>query len=87
LTNKTKYVPINYRSEDAVINSQAALVQSAMALDLATEIAARTEDTSTLINASALWLQMSDALNAGEQEVHPKDEEGNRQIGFGNGSN
>lgn len=70
------------------LSKEIALVQSAQALDIATQLAIAGNDLETLIKVAALWTDMSDRLEIDQEDGgHGKQMPGTQQMkmGFNNG--
>lgn len=83
-----KYVPLDYKSGNTVLDLSAVMTQAAQALDAAATVAVASADAEALSTVAALWLRMADSLTDGEEE-DDEDEEGHvvkaHKLGFHNG--
>lgn len=70
------YKPLNYESEDTVLDPAVAYVQAARALDVAAERAVELNDGETLSNVAALWIKIAESLTgeADDEEEEKKEE-------------
>lgn len=82
-----KYVPLDYKSGETVLDLSTVYTQAAQAIDAAASIAVASADAEALSTCAALWMRMAD--NLAESEDEDESEETHtvkaQQLGFHNG--
>lgn len=78
---RAKYEPLDWNSEETILDAGVAIRQAAMALDVAAYEAVQSKDKDTLANVAALWLKMAEGLEG--PEVEEKKDEGPKPNNLG----
>lgn len=79
---KTKYLSLDYESEETILSGPVAIVQAARALDMVMEKAVAAEDRDSMITVAGLWLRMAEMLAVGGEEEDGEAPQPAQALGF-----